>query len=235
MNKSRDWENLGGATKAAIVLLSLGKEAATQVVKNLKDSEVEKIAAEIASLGQVPPQVQEKVLREFTGAMGSGRAAGAGGVERAARFLEYTLGRQKASEIVARIKRLKATGALGRLEQMEPAMAAEFLADEHPQTIALILAQVEADSAAAVLSAFAPEVRADVAMRLAKLEGISPDSTREIEGILSAQLQGMRGGSIATANGVEGSGEAHRRQSSPGTAPFTSQGSIVPSVSSNRC
>jgi len=203
VNERRDWENLGGARKAAIVLLSLGKEAAAQVVKNLKDSEVEKIAAEMASLGPVPAEVEERVLSEFTGAMGSGGGSRAGGVGRAAEFLESTLGRQKASEIVTRMKRLNATGALGRLEQMEPGMAAEFLSNEHPQTIALILAQVETDFAASMLSALPPEVRVDVAVRIAGLNGIPPDTTREIEGILSAELQGMEGGRMASANGVK--------------------------------
>jgi flagellar motor switch protein FliG len=203
VNESRDWKNLGGAGKAAIVLLSLGKEAATQVVKNLKDSEVEKIAAEIASIGQVPRDVQENVLREFTGAMGAGGGTGTAGVARATAFLESTLGRQKASEIVARLKRLNATGALGKLEQMEPGMAAEFLSEEHPQTIALIMAQVEADFAASTLSAMPQDVRADVAMRIARLEGISPDTTKEIEGILSAQIADMGGGGVTAADGVK--------------------------------
>jgi flagellar motor switch protein FliG len=203
VNEGRDWDNLGGARKAAIVLLALGKEASAQIVKNLKDSEMEKIAAEMASLGRIPPEVEQRVLVEFTGAMGSGTASKAGGVGRAAEFLESIMGRQKASEIVTKMKRLNATGALGRLEQMEPGMAAEFLSDEHPQTIALILAQVETDFAASTLSALPPDVRTDVAMRIARLNGISPDTTKEIEGILSTELQDMQGGDIATANGVK--------------------------------
>jgi flagellar motor switch protein FliG len=203
VKEHRDWEDLGGARKAAIVLLSVGKEAATQVVKNLKDSEVEKIAAEMASLGEVPQDIKERVLEEFTGAMGCGSGSGAGGVGRATEFLETALGRQKASEIVTRVKRLNTAGALGRLEQMEAGMAAEFLSDEHPQTLALILAQVDTGFAASVLSAFPPDVRIDVAMRIANLDGISLDTTKEIEGILSAELQGMQGGQIASANGVK--------------------------------
>jgi flagellar motor switch protein FliG len=203
VNEHRDWENLDGAKKAAIVMLSLGKETATQVVKNLKDSEVEKIAVEMASLGQIPQEVEEKVLSEFTGAMGSGAVSNSGGVTRAAEFLESTLGRQKASEIVTRLKRVGATGALGKLEQMEPGMAAEFLSDEHPQTIALILAQVETDFAASTLAALPSDLRVDVAMRIARLNGISPDTTKEIEGIISTELQGMQGGDIASANGLK--------------------------------
>jgi flagellar motor switch protein FliG len=203
VTESRDWGNLGGTTKAAIVLLSMGKDAASRIVKNLKDSEVEKIAAAMASLEQIPAEVQDKVLNEFTGAMGFGGGAGMAGLARATSFLESTLGRQRASEIITRLKRLKATGALRKLEQMEPGMAAEFLSDEHPQTIALIMAQLEADFAAAALSAMPQEVRADVAMRIAKLEGIAPDTTKEIEGILALQLEGMRGGDVTTTDGVK--------------------------------
>jgi flagellar motor switch protein FliG len=201
VNQGQDLKDLSGAAKAAIVLLSVGKEAATQIVKNLGDSTVEKIASEVARLGDVPSEVQEKVLQEFTAAMGGG--AGGGGIARATAFLESTLGRQKASEIVTRMKRLKATGTLRKLEQMEPAMVTEFLADEHPQTVALIMAQLEAGFAAAALSAMPDEVRADVAMRIAKLEGIPPETTKEIEGILASQLEGIRSGSVSTADGVK--------------------------------
>jgi flagellar motor switch protein FliG len=203
VKESSDWGNLSGAGKAAIVLLSLGKEAAGQVMKNLKDSDVEKIAAEMSRLGQVPKEVQESVLREFTGAMASGGKGSLGGSGRAVELLETALGRQKASDIITRMKRLNATGALRKLEQMEPAMAAEFLSDEHPQTIALILAQVEPDFAAAALSAMPQDVRANVAMRIARLESISPDTTKEIEGILLTQLEGLGGTAVATANGVK--------------------------------
>jgi flagellar motor switch protein FliG len=201
VNESRDWANLGGTAKAAIVLLSLGKDAAAQIVRNLKDSEVEKIAAEMALLGRVPPEVQGNVLREFTGALDSG--GGPAGVGRATAFLESTMGRQRASEIAGRMKRLKATGALQRLEQMEPAMVAELLSDEHPQTVALIMAQLEPDFAASALSAMPEEIRHNVAMRIAKLEAISPDTTKEIEGILSSQLRGMQTGSLAVADGLK--------------------------------
>jgi flagellar motor switch protein FliG len=202
VTETGNWTNLAGTTKAAIVLLSMGKDAATRIVKSLKDSEVEKIATAMASLDNVPPDVQDRVLKEFTGAMGSS-GGGMGGLARATAFLESTLGRQKASEIVSRMKRLKATGALRKLEQMQPGMVAEFLSDEHPQTIALIMAQLEADRAAGVLSAMPQEIRGDVAMRIAKLEAIAPETAREIEGVIFTQLQGMRSGEVTTTDGVK--------------------------------
>jgi flagellar motor switch protein FliG len=197
------WEDLDGTKKAAIVLLALGREAAAEVIKNLKNSEVERIAAEIASLGSVPVEVQQKVVSEFTGAMASRDKTRAGGVNKAAEFLESALGRSKASEIVTKIKKLGATGAMRKLEQMNAGTVVEFLKGEHPQTIALIITQLGPQFAANTLSALPENLRANVAVRIATMETISPDTTEEVDRILSSQLEGLGGTERAAAGGVK--------------------------------
>jgi flagellar motor switch protein FliG len=199
----QSWENIGGTQKAAIVLLALGKQAASEVIKGLNDAEVEKIASEMARLGAVPHSVQEKVLAEFTGAMASGPRAGVGGVEKATELLESALGKSKASEIVTKVRRKSATGALSKLEDMNPAMVAELLKGEHPQTIALIVAQLEPKSAAGTLAALPEELRGDISLRIATMEEISPNTTREIERILASTLEGMGSADMATAGGIK--------------------------------
>jgi flagellar motor switch protein FliG len=197
------WEDLDGARKAAIVLLALGKEAATDVIKGLEESEVEKIASEMARIGTVPHEVQERALAEFTGAMTSGSGAGAGGVERATELLESALGKSRASEIVTKVRRQHATGAISKLEQMNPGTVAEFLKGEHPQTLALIIAQLEPRFAAMTLGALPEDLRGDIAHRIATMDEISPSTTKEIDRILSSTLEGIGSADMATAGGVK--------------------------------
>ncbi len=196
-------EELSGAKKAAVVLLTLGKEAAAKIIKNLKESDIEKIAMEMANLGPVSKELQEQILAEFTGAMASGARVAGGGEEKVAEILEAALGKAKASEIVGRIKRQKTTGAISKLEEMSPPTVAEFLKNEHPQTIALIVAQFEPDFAARVLAALPEGLKGEVALRIATMDAISPDATHEINRILASQLEGVGGGQKTVAGGVK--------------------------------
>ena len=181
-DEKKHWDNLDGTKKAAIVLLSLGKEAATEVLRNLEDTDVVRIASQIAQLGPVPQQVQQKVLQEYTSALTSRGAFNSGGVDRATEILESALGKSKASEIVGRVRRLSAASSIRKLEQMEmdAGTIAELLKGEHPQTIALVLAQFEPQVGANLLGLLPQDLRADVATRIATMDAISPDVAEEI-------------------------------------------------------
>ncbi len=206
MDDKKHWDNLAGTKKAAIVLLSLGKEASTEVLKNLDDSEVVQIASEIAKLGSVPPHVQQRVLQEYTKALTSAGNFNSGGVDRATEILESALGKSKASEIVGRVRRLSATGAIRKLEQMEmdASTIAELLKAEHPQTIALVIAQFEPQIGASMLASLPQELRADVATRIATMDAVSPDVSEEIGRALSSELEGLgRRSQGTTADGVK--------------------------------
>jgi flagellar motor switch protein FliG len=202
----KKWDNLEGSKRAAIVLLALGKEASTQVLKNLDDTEVERIAAEIAALGPVPEDVQNKVLRDYTQALASTAGSRRGGIDTASDMLESALGSSKASEVVGKVKRLSAVGSIRKLEQMEMEADtfAEVLKGEHPQIIALVVAQMEPRAAADLLSALPEALRTEVALRIATLETISPEVSEEIGRSLSSQLEGLvkRSGS-KTADGTK--------------------------------
>lgn len=196
-------EQLSGAKKAAIVLLSLGEEAAAKIIKGLKESDIEKIAMEMANLGPISKDIHEKILAEFTGAMASGARVTGGGEQKVAQILEAALGKTRASEIISRIKRQKATGAISKLEQMSPPTVAEFLKNEHPQTVALIVAQFEPDFAAKVLADLPEGLKGEVALRIATMDAISPDATQEINRILASQLEGVGGAEKTSTGGVK--------------------------------
>jgi flagellar motor switch protein FliG len=205
LDDRKKWDNLEGTRRAAIVLLALGKEASTQVLKNLDDAEVERIATEIATLDPVPEDVQHKVLRDYTKALASTTGSKTGGIDAASDLLESALGSSKASELVGKVKRLSAVGSIRKLEQMEmdAGTIADHLKGEHPQTIALVVAQLETRVAAGLLASLPEEVRAEVAVRIATLEAISPDVSEEIGRALSSQMEGLgRRSSSKTTDGT---------------------------------
>jgi flagellar motor switch protein FliG len=202
LDKKR-WDNLDGTKKAAIVLLSLGKQASKEVLKSLDDAEVERIAEEIAGIGAVPTQIQQKVLQDYTSALAS--VASSGGVDKATEMLESALGKAKASEIVGKVRRLSASNSMRKLEQMEmdTSTIAELLKGEHPQTIALVMAQFQPHVAATMLSSLPPELRAEVAMRIATMGTISPDISEDIGKVLASELEGMGRQNVTAAGGVK--------------------------------
>jgi flagellar motor switch protein FliG len=198
------WDRINGRRKAAIFLLSLDSDASAEVIKNLDEHEIEMLANEIATIGPVPANVKERVLKEMASTLGSTATGGVGGVGKAAEILEAALGKSRASEIVGKMKMRKSTGALRKIEELDSGTVVEFLKGEHPQTIALIIAHLQPQAAANMLSALPEDQRADVARRIATLDAISPDAAAEVERILASQLEGLgKGAEVATASGVK--------------------------------
>lgn len=205
MEDKKKWENLDGRKKAAIVLLALGKDASSAVIKKLDERDVEEIVAELSSLGPVPADVQNRVLGEYTKVLGASSQVRSGGVDMASDLLESALGKSKASEIVKKVQRLQNAGGLRKLEQLDSdvGMVIEFLKSEHPQTIALVIAQSEQRVAARLLAALPEELRGEVVVRIATMDTISPDISEEVGKILSGELQGLGRRSVAVAGGVK--------------------------------
>ncbi len=204
MTEPASWDRINGRRKAAIFLLSLDSDASAEVIKNLDEHEIEMLANEIATIGPVPANVKERVLKEMASTLGSTATGGVGGVGKAAEILEAALGKSRASEIVGKMKMRKSTGALRKIEELDSGTVVEFLKGEHPQTIALIIAHLQPQAAANMLSALPEDQRADVARRIATLDAISPDAAAEVERILASQLEGLgKGAEVATASGVK--------------------------------
>jgi flagellar motor switch protein FliG len=200
--EATDWVRINGKKKAAIFLLSLGSEASAEVIKNLDERTIETLVGEISAIGAVPPDVRERVLKEMVVALGS--AAAGGGIGKAEEILEAALGKSRASEIVGKIKTRKSTAALKRIEEMDSGTVIEFLKEEHPQTIALVIANVESQTAADMLAALPEELRAEVARRIAMMGTVSPDAAKEIEEILAGQLEGLgKGQGVTSTSGVK--------------------------------
>ena len=195
---------LAGLRKAAILLIQMGKDEAAKVLSHMKETEVEEITAEIVRLGAVETDVADQVLTEFHDMATAHRYAGQGGMDFARDVLEASLGRDRASEVVARLNTTFMDVPFGFLSQAEPRQLLSFLQDEHPQTIALVLAHMSAIQASQILSGLTPELQADVAHRIAMMDRTSPDIIRQVEATLERKLSSvLQPSALSSVGGVE--------------------------------
>jgi flagellar motor switch protein FliG len=182
---------LTGLRKAAVLLVSLGRDRSARILSQLRESEVELLTAEIARLDTVPSEVTQEVIGEFAQLVAARAYASKGGLAYAQELLESTLGRERASEIVAKLTAALMQMPFEFLRQADPRQLLSFLQDEHPQTIALVLAHMSSTEAAVVLSGLSPELQADVAHRIAIMDRTSPDVVQQVEAVLERKLSSV--------------------------------------------
>lgn len=184
---------LSGSKKAALALVVLGDDIAARVFPFFTEDEVELVSREIARLEAVTPELTERVLNELHELQVAHRHLSAGGLEYAKRVLNAAFGAERARFIIDRLVRTAGSEmpTFDSLQKADPQQVAKFIQSEHPQTIALVLSHLNSSSAAGMLMALPPQVRADVAMRMASLEQISPDIVRRIAHILEQKLRSL--------------------------------------------
>ncbi|HUV95312.1 MAG TPA: flagellar motor switch protein FliG [Anaerolineae bacterium] len=171
---------LTGAQKAAMLLISLGPERSAVLLKGFDDEDIERLTREITTMRRVVPEVQAEVFAECYSRIGSEREALTGGHEYARDMLVRALGERKASELLERIfsNRIAPFVFMG---DGDPLQIANFLRDEHPQTVAVVLSHLSARQAAAVLANFEPDLQCEIATRIAKMDRIAPEVLAQIE------------------------------------------------------
>jgi flagellar motor switch protein FliG len=176
--------------KIAIVLVTLGEETGAEMLKRLPARDVSRITQEISKLGSVPTQEAESVLAEFYQLGMARRAVGCGGLEFTRKVLTRAFGKEEGAAMLEKLARQqdKALVNVEALEQIDHEQLARFISSEHPQTIALILSQMKPSQAAAVMSALPPEVAAEVSLRVAKLERITPEVVDQVAGNIGKKL-----------------------------------------------
>jgi flagellar motor switch protein FliG len=203
---------LSGPRKAAILIMSLGEEASSQVFQHLQEDEIEKIAKEIASLGPVGPEMGERVLDEFFQLAQAATYVTHGGVDYARRLLLRSFGKDDANRILDRVVRsFRSTAGFATLEKTDPQQLSKFILAEHPQTIALILAHLNAGNAAQLVSLLPDNLRADVLMRMANLDEISPEVITRISAVIDQRLKTVGGLSREQHGGVRAVAELCNR------------------------
>ena len=202
-----------GVRKAAIAVVTLGDEVAAEVFRYLTDDEVQMVGREISKLNKVTPEQAEKTLQEFHEMSMAQDYLMSGGVEYAKRVLNSAFGADRARHIIDRV--MKSLGnevpTFDSLQKADPQQVAKFIQSEHPQTIALLLSHLNSSSAAGMLMALQPDVRADVARRMANMDQISPEIVGRIATILEQKLKSLGQFSRESYGGVPAVAEMFNR------------------------
>ena len=186
-------EELTAQEKVAILMVALGEENAAEVMKYLADFEIEEIAHIVTELRTLPTSLQDQVLEEFEQHLLAGEYMNQGGVDFARGTLERAVGPRRAQEILDRVMNTVSSGFY-MLKNAAPEQLAPFISNEHPQTIGLILSQLESAQAAAILSQLPERLQADVAYRVATMENITPSVLKQVEESLEANLKDILSG-----------------------------------------
>jgi len=182
---------LSGKEKAAILLITLGPEISAKVFKNLNEDEIEQLTLEIANSRKIDTKIREETFREFHSLCQAHEYIASGGINYAREVLEKAVGTQKALEIINRLTSSLQVKPFEFVRKADPAQLLNYIQNEHPQTIALILSYLQSDQAAAIISALPAEKQADVAKRIAMMDRTSPEVIREIEKVLEMKLSSL--------------------------------------------
>ena len=193
---------LTGRQKAAILLVTLGPQRASEIFGYLQEEEIESLSLEMAKTRSVPPDLTEVVMEEAVQMTLAADYVGHGGYDYAREVLEKTLGPARAAEIMGRLSVVIEARPFEFLRRTPPEQIVAFLRNEAPQTMALTIANLHTTLAAEVLAQLQPETQADVAMRIATMNETSPDVIREVEGVMKQKLASVISQEYAMAGGV---------------------------------
>lgn len=182
-----------GTERAAILLLSLGEQEAAEVMKHMGAKDVQRIGAAMTQLQNVSRQELSNVLNEFTTTVESQTSLGVGVDEYLRKVLIGALGEDKASGVIDRILFGRSSKGLEALKWMDSRAVSELIRQEHPQIISIVLAYLDPDQSAEILTQFPEWLRADVIMRIATLDGIQPSALHELDDVIEKQFAGKTG------------------------------------------
>ena len=194
---------INGLQKAAILLIALGPEKSASIFKHLKEDEIESLTLEIANTRSISPQVKEDVLNEFYGVCLAQQYIAEGGITYAKDLLEKALGSEKAVDVINKLTASLQVRPFEFVRKTDASQLLNFIQDEHPQTIALILAYLPSGQAASIVASLPPEKQADVAKRIAVMDRTSPDVIKEVERVLERKLSSLVNQDYTIIGGVD--------------------------------
>jgi flagellar motor switch protein FliG len=200
--KKRSEKNFNGRQKAATFLVTIGSEISAEIFKYLREDEIETLTFEIARLETIEPEQKDAILQEFQELMMANQFISTGGIDYARELLEKALGSQKAVDIINRLTSSLQVRPFDFIRRTDPAHLLNFIQQEHPQTIALILAYLEPNKASVILQNLPHEVQSDVARRIATMDRTSPEVLREVERVLEKKLSTLSSEDYTAAGGV---------------------------------
>ena len=192
-----------GLQKAAILMIALGPEKASKLFKHLKDEEIESLTLEIANTKSVSQQIKDDVVDEFYELCLAQQYIAEGGIGYAKELLDSALGAERASEVIGRLTASLQVRPFEFIRKTDASQLLNFIQDEHPQTIALILSYLPSSQAAQIIGALPSEKQADVAKRIAMMDRTSPDVIEQVEAVLEKKLSSLVNQDYTIAGGVD--------------------------------
>jgi len=185
-------DEMNMAEKIAVLLLQLGEETTTAIFASMSVDAITEVSKYIAKNNTLDRHIATAVLEEFHAIFQSGQYLTSGGMEYARELLYRTLGPEEAKKVLEKLsKSMQNTQNFAYLSKIKPQQLSDFIQHEHPQTIALILAHMDATEAADTLQFFADDLRSEVAMRMAKLGDISPSIIKRVSAVLESKLESL--------------------------------------------
>lgn len=201
-NQNRNTE-LYGKQKAAILLITLGPESSAKIFGHLTEEEIEEMTLEIANVRKVDPTVKEEVLNEFYEMCVAQEYISEGGIGYAKEILEKSLGKDKAFDVINKLTASLQVKPFDFARKADPSQLANFIQNEHPQTIALILSYLEPEKSGQILSALSQEKQSAVTKRIATMDRTYPDIIKEVEIVLEKKLSNIVTQDYTKAGGVQ--------------------------------
>ncbi len=193
---------LPGSKKAAILLMSLGAQDAADLMRHLRHSEIEQITVEIANIKRVDREIQQDVLNEFYQISRAEIEITEGGIELARDMLERAFDPGRANEILRRLTTFLQRRPFDVLRKADANQIIALILNEHPQTMAVMLAYMDPMQASQVLSALPADIQSDVARRIALMGRAAPEVIKEIEALLETKLSNMAAEEVSGAGGI---------------------------------
>ena len=203
MAKAAEEKLTGGVQKAAVLLIALGPEKSASIFKHLKEEEIEELTLEIANTRNITPQMKDDVINEFYQICLAQQYIAEGGINYAKEVLEKSFGSERAMDVIGKLTASLQVKPFEFVRKTDATQLLNFIQDEHPQTIALILSYLSAAQSALILSALPPDRQADVAKRIAVMDRTSPDVIKEVEKVLESKVASLVNQDYTVIGGVD--------------------------------
>jgi flagellar motor switch protein FliG len=196
-------KSLKGRQKAAALLIALGAEVSSDVLRHFKESDIETLTFEIFQLEKISEDTKGQVLEECYHMAVARDFITSGGADYARDMLVRALGKDRAQEIIERMAASRQPTRFGFARDSDPAQLAQFVGAEHPQTIALILSHLQATHAAQTMVHLAPELRTEVALRIATMDRTPPEVVEQVEEVLKRKLSTVISRDFTSVGGTQ--------------------------------
>lgn len=192
-----------GIQKAAILLISLGPEKSSEIIRHLNETEIDQLTLEMANMRKVSEDQRDSVIDEFHKMFIASNYIAQGGIEYAREVLERALGEQRAFEIISRLSSSLKMRPFDLVRRSDPKQLFSFIQGEHPQTIALIMTHLPSDKAAVLLASLSQDIQAEVTKRIALMGRTSPEVLKEIEKVLENKISNLAPTDYTTSGGIQ--------------------------------